>query len=410
MRFRRLTSTLLALVMIFGIAAGAFAYQEGTLYSGVRSEEVKKLQTALIQLGYLGGTPDGIYGTHTELAVKKFQKQNGLKADGVAGAATQEKIYQKAGVSVPASSSQASSSSSGSATASAQTSAQASSSQSSAASGSAASASGLFGGNYSTLRQGYSGARVKTLQQRLIALGYLSGSADGKFGKMTKQAVVAFQKAAGLSADGLAGKKTLQALEKAGTGTQKAAEQSTASGSTASGSTSTASQSSQASSSSGADPSSSTRASGPSGSQVRLLHWFNDVKPALRSGQTLYIYEPSSGLGWNLRIYSCGRHCDAEPLTAQDTANMLQAFGGKNTWDQKAVYVKLPSGIWTLGSTHDMPHMSGSVKDNNFNGHLCVHFLRTMSEARQNDPSYGVSNQNTIRAFWKSLTGEVISD
>ena len=57
-----------------------------------------------------------------------------------------------------------------------------------------------------------------------------------------------------------------------------------------------------------------------------------------------------------------------------------------------------------------MPHMSGAVKDNNFNGHLCVHFLRTMSEAKKYDPSYGVANQNTIRAFWKSLTGEEIAD
>ena len=87
---------------------------------------------------------------------------------------------------------------------------------------------------------------------------------------------------------------------------------------------------------------------------------------------------------------------------------MVKAFGGVNTWTQKPVYVKLPDGRWTVGSTHDMPHMSGSIKDNNFDGHLCVHFLRDMDEARQNDPSYGVSNQETIRQFWKKLTGEVV--
>ena len=87
-----------------------------------------------------------------------------------------------------------------------------------------------------------------------------------------------------------------------------------------------------ASSSAGSDPSSSAVASGPSGGQVKLLHWFNDVKPTLKSGQTLYIYEPSSGQGWNLRIYSCGRHCDAEPASAEDTASMLKAFGGIRTW------------------------------------------------------------------------------
>ena len=33
-----------------------------------------------------------------------------------------------------------------------------------------------------------------------------------------------------------------------------------------------------------------------------------------------------------------------------------------------------------------------------------------MSETQKNDPKYGVSNQNTIRAFWKRLTGETIAD
>ena len=89
---------------------------------------------------------------------------------------------------------------------------------------------------------------------------------------------------------------------------------------------------------------------------------------------------------------------------------MLKAFGGTNTWNQKGVYVRLPDGRWTIGSTHDVPHDTSSVKDNNFNGHLCVHFLRPMEETKQNDPSYGVANQNTLRAMWKSLTGEEITD
>ena len=67
-------------------------------------------------------------------------------------------------------------------------------------------------------------------------------------------------------------------------------------------------------------------------------------------------------------------------------------------------------GTWTIGATHDMPHMSGTISTNNFDGHLCVHFLRTMSEAEEKDPKYGVANQNTIRAFWKQLTGEEITN
>ena len=50
----------------------------------------------------------------------------------------------------------------------------------------------------------------------------------------------------------------------------------------------------------------------------------------------------------------------------------------------------------------------GNIKDNDFNGHLCVHFLRDMEEAKANDPNYGVSNQETIRALWKKISGEEI--
>ena len=89
---------------------------------------------------------------------------------------------------------------------------------------------------------------------------------------------------------------------------------------------------------------------------------------------------------------------------------MVKAFGGTNTWNQKGVYVKLPDGRWSVASTHDMPHDSGGIKNNDFNGHLCVHFLRDMSEAQKNDPKYGVANQQTIRSFWKQLTGQDIAN
>ena len=44
------------------------------------------------------------------------------------------------------------------------------------------------------------------LQQKLIALGYLTGTADGAYGDATVAAVKAFQSANGLKADGQAGK------------------------------------------------------------------------------------------------------------------------------------------------------------------------------------------------------------
>lgn len=65
-----------------------------------------------------------------------------------------------------------------------------------------------------TLKNGCSGDDVKRLQEQLNNLGYKCGEADGVFGSKTKLAVMAFQSATGLKADGVVGDITRAALEK----------------------------------------------------------------------------------------------------------------------------------------------------------------------------------------------------
>lgn len=62
------------------------------------------------------------------------------------------------------------------------------------------------------LEIGSSGENVKKVQNRLIQYGYLSGTADGKYGEKTRDAVILFQKRNGLTADGRVGAKTAAAL------------------------------------------------------------------------------------------------------------------------------------------------------------------------------------------------------
>lgn len=71
-----------------------------TLSTGSSGDEVKKLQQALIDAGYdVGGSgADGIYGTNTQSAVQKYQTDNGLTADGIAGSQTLGALY---GASTP---------------------------------------------------------------------------------------------------------------------------------------------------------------------------------------------------------------------------------------------------------------------------------------------------------------------
>ena len=61
---------------------------------------------------------------------------------------------------------------------------------------------------------GRAGEEIKQIQQALADLGY-DISPDGKFGKATYQAVMAFQKAEGIRIDGIVGEETIAALEKA---------------------------------------------------------------------------------------------------------------------------------------------------------------------------------------------------
>ena len=63
-----------------------------------------------------------------------------------------------------------------------------------------------------TLELGEDGPAVQALQQRLVDLGYWLDSADGNYGQLTRQAVMAFQKAEGLGRDGVAGPITQERL------------------------------------------------------------------------------------------------------------------------------------------------------------------------------------------------------
>lgn len=62
------------------------------------------------------------------------------------------------------------------------------------------------------LKQGSSGSTVKQVQQKLKNWGYYNGAVDGIFGSGTRKAVMLFQRKNNLTADGIVGSKTLEAL------------------------------------------------------------------------------------------------------------------------------------------------------------------------------------------------------
>ena len=61
-------------------------------------------------------------------------------------------------------------------------------------------------------KMGSTGSEVSKIQSRLKEWGYYNGAVDGIFGTATRDAVIKFQKANGLTPDGIVGNKTLAAI------------------------------------------------------------------------------------------------------------------------------------------------------------------------------------------------------
>ena len=66
----------------------ALGISSGTLRKGSRGDNVRRVQEKLRSLGYYSGAADGVYGSATEAAVKRFQHDRGLTEDGVCGTRT----------------------------------------------------------------------------------------------------------------------------------------------------------------------------------------------------------------------------------------------------------------------------------------------------------------------------------
>lgn len=325
------------------------------LYSGCTGDDVKSVQQRLKDLGYLTDKVDGKYGANTVAAMRAFQLRNGLTGSGNGDTATYTILY-----SVNAITAEGKQVDSTTPTV------------------------------YTNLKVGATGDAVLRLQQALSNLRY-TVTINGTYDETTRAAVLAFQKRNGLAPDGIAGVNTQTKLY---------------TGDCVTGDTALPDENQNG----GTGNNGASFGNGPAKSQIKLQMWYTEIKPTIKSGQTVLVYEPRSGSSFRLRFYSLGRHADSEPLTAQDTAIMKAAWGGKFSWDEKPVYVLLPSGTWVLASMHCMPHLSGSIKDNDFDGHLCVHFPRTMEETiRNGDTKNGVRHQKDIRKAWKALTGEDIT-
>lgn len=152
---------------IGGVNVDVEIVDDGLFSIGDKGEAVKKIQKTLNEVINAKLKVDGDFGPATERAVMNFQKKYNLVVDGIVGPNTLKRLDEE------------------------------------------------LKANDGLLELGEDGQEIKSLQQRLKALGFNPGTVDGIFGKNTEKAVKDFQKSAGLSADGVVGPATFKALDQA---------------------------------------------------------------------------------------------------------------------------------------------------------------------------------------------------
>ena len=177
----RIFAFAVALVLSLSVAMTALAAYD-TIPYGEQSNDVRRMQTKLKEKGFYRGKVDGEFGPATKAAVIKYQSSIGITADGKPGNKTLTALYKGASAINGANN-----------TAQYQL---------------------IDPKNPHTLFYGCTGSRVKSLQRALKAAGVYKGAIDGVFGDLTRDAVIKYQRKKGLSADGLAGPKTLNSLKR----------------------------------------------------------------------------------------------------------------------------------------------------------------------------------------------------
>jgi peptidoglycan hydrolase-like protein with peptidoglycan-binding domain len=178
------------------------------------------------------------------------------------------------------------------------------------------------------LRYGMTGDDVATMQSLLNAKGY-GLSVDGIFGYGTLAAVKAFQSASGLYADGIVGPATAAKLN--------------------------------------------------ASAAIELIDWAN-IDAVFPRYVTATVTDVDTGITFNIYRMGGHNHADVEPLTATDTAKMLQCYGGAWSWARRAIVVTV-NGHRIAASMNGMPHGQQTIYNNNFDGQFCIHFLNSRTHA-----------------------------
>ena len=228
--------------------------------------------------------------------------------------------------------------------------------------------------SYSTLKLGSTGTAVRNLVQALKDRGYFSGSVTNKYTNDVQKAVRNFQKAAGLSVDGIAGSATQHALY--GTVPYGAA-----------------------------DSNNLTMTLYPA---EKIDWWTGGINTLWARGTNYKIYDVKTGIVWWAHRWAGGYHADVEPLTAADTARLCKAYGvtsaseikSKNLYQRRPCLVTIGNRTFAC-SLYGVPHNpeGDTISNNDMTGQVCIHFTNSWTHSGKKVDSLHTS---AIQYAWEN--------
>lgn len=233
-----------------------------------------------------------------------------------------------------------------------------------------------FGASQTTqvLTTGMVNGQVKSVQHLLESEGFYHGEIDGIFGSGTEEAVIEFQEAHGLSADGIVGKDTLNALFSMASDHEEE-------------------NSHEAVKTVGVSRGLFSRTV-PNGA---YLDWWSEVHNKLIfPDDEIVIQDYETGRFFKVVAIAGSKHMDVEALTIEDAHIIKELWGGEYSWDRRAVIAYL-DGKPVAASLNGMPHAGrddlpykeyvsnrsqgygygynyDKIKNNDFAGVICLHF------------------------------------
>ena len=215
---------------------------------------------------------------------------------------------------------------------------------------------------------------MKNLVNELKNQGYYSGSVTSKYTTAVADAVKAFQKAKGLTVDGIAGSATQHKLFN----TVPVGY---------------------------ANLENLTMTLYP----AEKIDWnTGGINELWAKGSNYKVFDVKTGIVWWAHRWSGGLHVDAEPLTAADTARICKMYGVNQSsqitstkhWQRRPMLVTIGTRTFACslyGVPHNYPE-GDTIPDNDFKGQLCIHFTNSKTHSSKKVDS---GHEEAIQYAWE---------